>query len=405
MWSFLDDAKTDAPNTASKADETTRVLRKATSALRRPGQSAPLSSPPIKSLYSRKISTVAAPRMSTYRAPTKSSTMHSPELHDAIADISPHIAAPKAADSSPSMDSASKKDADEDDVSGGWVAGERMKARQDARKKKNEQRQAEKTAAAAAAHAAFATIPSKPDPPPGAAPTVSGGFGFGPIGMFHRHRQRALARRANRAAASAPPPASPPAADGDDAVDNEEGGRLSRSSRGRALASILSKLRRSKKNESERWEHSAGKRKREHVSRSRRSHGAGVHGTSSRCERGYSSDEHAPPLRGGLLPGVGLRDVDFCQDMPQDNVYHQKYPGLSDFNNRRFTAPPLGFTPEARRHDVPVSKPTRYDGSSGQGLAAQGGDGRRASNPFRDLSKSDRAHAFDYVGGSMSRRH
>ena len=106
-------------------------------------------------------------------------------------------------------------------------------------------------------------------------------------------------------------------------------------------------------------------------------------------------------LRGGLLPGAGLSERDFVADMPADNVYHQQYPGLSDFGNRRFVAPPWGYTPAVRKQEIPVSRHTYLDGAGGSGFAAQGGDGLPSSNPFRDVNSSDRAHGFDYVGGGL----
>lgn len=118
--------------------------------------------------------------------------------------------------------------------------------------------------------------------------------------------------------------------------------------------------------------------------------------------RGGGFDYDDSELRGGLLPGAELSDDDFVDELPQDNVYHQKYPGLSDFNNRRFTSKPVwGYTPDARSQWVPVTRPSNLDGSSGTGLAAEGGDGKSPSDPFSDVTASDREHGFDYVGGGM----
>ena len=108
------------------------------------------------------------------------------------------------------------------------------------------------------------------------------------------------------------------------------------------------------------------------------------------------------PLRGGLLSTQGLSDRDFVQDLPQDNVFTQAAPGLSDFNNRRFGAPDWGYTPDVRKAYNPVSFPTKYDGSSNRGLAADGGDGNSHPNPFSDVTASDERHGFDYVGGALN---
>ena len=117
---------------------------------------------------------------------------------------------------------------------------------------------------------------------------------------------------------------------------------------------------------------------------------------------GAGLDDTEDTLRGGLLPRTALTDSDFVEDMPQDNVFKQRYPGLSDFGNRRFAAGPWGYTPSSRKQWVNISgTPNRYDGSSNRGLAAEGGDGKRVHSPFGDVRSFDRAAQFAYQGAGF----
>lgn len=106
-------------------------------------------------------------------------------------------------------------------------------------------------------------------------------------------------------------------------------------------------------------------------------------------------------LYGGMLPDTSLTQDDFVQDLPEDNVFHQRYPGMTDFNNRRFSAGPWGYTPSARKQWANISgRPDNpLDGSSGRGFAAVGGDGKRVHDPFSDLDAYDRAAHWAYTGG------
>lgn len=69
---------------------------------------------------------------------------------------------------------------------------------------------------------------------------------------------------------------------------------------------------------------------------------------------------------GGAIPGQTLSHQDFVTDMPQPPIPSnggRNSNGISDFGTRRLDTPPLGFTPQARSHWVPVSQfPNRLDG-------------------------------------------
>lgn len=107
-------------------------------------------------------------------------------------------------------------------------------------------------------------------------------------------------------------------------------------------------------------------------------------------------------LSGGLLPDRGLKDSDFVQNMPQDNVYKQKVATPGNFNARWFDEPPLGYKPTRRRQWVNISGVDNpLDGQSGIGLAAQGGDGKKPDDPFKDLRANDAKIRFSMVGRGM----
>lgn len=117
----------------------------------------------------------------------------------------------------------------------------------------------------------------------------------------------------------------------------------------------------------------------------------------------YGAEDEEEDLVGGMLPHDTLDDDDFVTDLPQDNVYSQAYPGLSDFNNRRFSAGPWGYTPSSRKQWVNVSGADNpYDGSSNRGLAAQGGDGAAHTDPFADITPYDRYAHYAYTGAGLA---
>ena len=339
MWSFLSDASPSPSDEKSKA--TAAVLNQATTALRAPSKSSALKAPSTSPgaaaatlrspTTSSAISDPSASAALPLRAARKSTTLHPPEVHDAIADILPHVkAAVSSAAPAPTAPSDSETE-NEDDGTGGAFRSKKARYMAHLIGKHKQAMQEDEDGP---------LLEARLDGPR-----------VGHVramlerdrGLLHHRREAAEAARREAAAA---------------ALRDQAG-------QGRVLRDRSTLRGRD-----------------------------GSHGNAFRRGGGV--------LTGGLLPGVGLTDSDFVGDLPQDNVFHQAYPGLSDFGNRRFSAPPWGFEPTARKQDIPVSRPTRYDGSSGKGLAAQGGDGRSYRDPFRDLRSSDRARQAGFVGGSMN---
>jgi hypothetical protein len=102
--------------------------------------------------------------------------------------------------------------------------------------------------------------------------------------------------------------------------------------------------------------------------------------------------------RASAVAGGPMEPRDFYEDLKPVNIYPERL--------RYFQKPERwGVTMEARKRDVPPGGFTRYDGSWGVGAAAQGGDGKRPQDPFRDLHRMDESNGYAYTGGAMSGRH